>query len=167
MVSLHQNSSMVTRSNISFAILVVVFPFGIWELWGAATVSGDTGAYVFGAIFVGGAIYALRNLLAETRDLVVAFDADPATGKAKISLWRPFRKLRIETSLDQISGWRHWIQTGTRGRRNFFLLAQEASHAGMLRIELRPGAGIASQLRELAPEAIADFERETKPPPTP
>ena len=67
---------------------------------------------------------------------------------------------RIDTSLERITGWRHWIQTGSRGRRAFFLLAEEPSHEGALRFELRPGSAIAEELREIAPQAIADFERE-------
>lgn len=162
MTRIHDDTAVAKRSNISLAILIAAFAYGIWEFWYAATVSGDTAGYFFGFGFVGGAIYGLRTTLVEARDLVIAFDADLKTGQAAISLWRPLGNKRIETSLDRITGWRHWIQSGTRGRRNYFLIAQEPSHDGALRFELRPGMEIAKELRKIAPEAIADFEREVK-----
>jgi hypothetical protein len=162
MTRIHDDSAVAKRSNISLAILIAAFAYGIWEFWHVATVSGDMGGYFFGFAFVGGAIYGLRTTLKEARDLVFAFDADLSTGHAMISLWRPLGNKRIKTSLDRITGWRHWIQSGTRGRRNYFLLAQEPSHDGALRFELRPGVEIAKEMRKLAPEAIADFEREVK-----
>ena len=131
-----------------------------WELWRAATVTGDMSGYLFGIAFIGGALYGLRVTLAEARDLVVALDADPASGQAAMSLWRPFRMKRIETGLDRLTGWRHWLQTNTRGQRTHYLIVQEPSHDGALRLELHPGQPIMDELRKIAPEAIADFERE-------
>ncbi len=161
MTRILDNPGMARRSNISLAILVAVFIYGVWEIWHAATVGGDQSAYLFGALFIGGSIYGLSTTLKETRDLVIAFDADPDSGKAVLSLWRPFGKKRIETSLDRIAGWRHWVETGTRGQRNYFLLAREPSHDGTLRFMLQRGMAIPEVLRTTAGEAIADFERET------
>lgn len=155
---------MAKRSNIALAILAAVTAYGLWELWRAATVTGDMSGYLFGAAFIGGAIYGLRVTLAEARDLVIAVDADPASGQAAISLWRPFRITRIETSLDQLTGWRHWVQTNTRGQRAHYLLVREPSHDGALRLELHPDQPIPDELRLIAPEAIADFEREAVAP---
>jgi len=160
MMRIHDDTVVVTRSNISLAIAVAAFVFGVWELWHAATVSGATDGYFFGITFLAAAAFALRMTLTETRDLVIAFDADKESGQAAISLWRPFRNKRIETRIEHITGWRHWIQTKSRGRRAYFLLAEEPSHESTLRFELRPGSAITKELREIAPGAIADFERE-------
>jgi len=149
------------RSNFSIIILVAVLLYGIWELWHAATVGSDQLALIFGVLFIGGAIYGLRTTLAETRDLVTAFDADMASGKAAMTLWRPFRAKRIDTTLDQITGWRLWVETGSRGQRAYFLLVREPTHQRTLRLELTRGMTIPDDLRQLAPEAIEDFERET------
>lgn len=155
------NSAMVWRSNISLAVAVVAFLYGLWELWLAAAVTGSITGYVFAALFIGGAIYAARATLAETRDLAISLDVDMTTGQARIALWRPFRMKNIDTTLDQLTDWRHWTQPAARDRRDHFLLFREASRAGVLRFALEPGMTIAGELRRIAPEAIADFERET------
>lgn len=152
---------MVWRSNLSLAILIAVFAYGLWELWLAVTVTGSTTGYLFAALFLGGAAYGIRSTLAETRDLAISFDADIDSGRAAIALWRPFHMKRIDTTLERITGWRHWIQTASRNRRIHFLLAREASYDGVLRFALEPGMTIPDELRRIAPEAIADFERET------
>lgn len=152
---------MVWRSNLSLAILSAVFAYGLWELYYAATVSGNPTGYLFGLLFLGGAAYGLRSALAETQDLVISLDVEMASGKAAIELWRPLRMKRIDTTLDRLTGWRHWIQTASRGRRAHLLLAREASYDGILRFELQPGMEIPDELRRIAPEAIADFERAT------
>lgn len=152
---------MVWRSNLSLAILTAVCAYGLWELWLAATVTGNPTGYLFAAIFIGGAAYGVRSALIETRDLVMSFEADTDSGKAAITLWRPLRLKRIDTTLDRITGWRHWIQTASRGRRVHFLLAKEPSYGGVLRFALEPGMALPEELRRIAPEAIADFEKET------
>ena len=53
------------------------------------------------------------------------------------------------------------IETGSRGQRNYYLLAREPSHDGTLRFQLQRGMTIPDVLRDIAGEAIADFERET------
>lgn len=151
---------MAKRSNIALAVLVTVSAYGVWEFWHAASVTGDVSGYLFGIAFIGGALYGLRVTISEARDLILALDADPASGQATISLWRPFRMKRIETRMDRLSGWRHWVQTTPRGQRTHYLLVQEPSHDGALRLELLPGQSVTEELRMIAPEAIADFERE-------
>jgi hypothetical protein len=161
MTRILDNPGVAKRSNISIAILAAVFLYGIWELWHAATVGGSQLDYIFGICFVGGAIYGMRTTLAETRDLVTVFDADTTSGEAALTLWRPLGSKRIETTLDQIAGWRLWVETGTRGQRSYFLLARDPAHDKTLRFELVRGMDIPDELRRIAPEAIEDFERET------
>jgi hypothetical protein len=161
MMRILDNPGVAKRSNFSLVILAAVLLYGIWELWLAATVGGDQLAFIFGILFIGGAAYGIRTTLAETRDLVTAFDAEATSGKAALTLWRPLSSKRIETTLDQITGWRLWVETGSRRQRSYFLLAREPSHDKTLRFELTRGMTIPDELRALAPEAIEDFERET------
>jgi len=153
---------MAKRSNIALAILAAVATYGLWELWHAAAVTGDMSGYLFGIAFIGGALYGLRVTLAEARDLVVALDADPDSGQATISLWRPFRMKQIETRLDRLAGWRHWVQTNARGQHIHYLIVQDPSRDAALRLELHPGQPITDELRMIARAPIADFERETR-----
>jgi hypothetical protein len=161
MVRILHFRGMVVRSSISLAILSAVLLYGALELWHAAFGAGSTTASLFGVIFIAGAVYGLRQTMAETKDLVIIFDADPETGRAEIHLWRPFGRKVIETTLDKITGWRLWVQAGPRGQKAFLLLAKEASYDGTLRFALARGQAIPDLLREIAPEAIEDFERET------
>ena len=161
MTRILDNPGVAKRSNISIAILAAVFLYGIWELWHAATVGGSQLDYIFGICFVGGAIYGMRTTLAETRDLVTVFDADTTSGEAVLTLWRPLGSKRIVTTLDQITGWRLWVETGARNQKSYFLLARDPSHDKALRFELLRGMDIPDELRRLAPEAVEDFERET------
>jgi len=161
MTRIHESPGSARRSNISLVVLIAVFFYGLWELWHAATVTNDTTAYLFGVIFVGGALYGARVTLAEARDLVNTFDLDPETGKTLISLWRPFHMKRIETSIDRVTDWRHWVQTGPRKQLSHYLLARTPFHDGMLRFAMQPGMEIKDEFRRIAPKAIKEFERET------
>ena len=161
MVRILHFRGMVTRSNISLAILSAVFLYGVLELWFAMSASGDMMATLFGVIFCAGSIYGLRQTVSETKDLVIIFDADPESGRAELHLWRPFGRKMIETSLDKLTGWRLWVQAGPRGQKAFLLLAKEPSYDGTLRFALARGQAIPDILRKIAPEAIEDFERET------
>jgi hypothetical protein len=161
MTRILDNRGMATRSNVSLAILTAVLIYGVWEIWHAATVSNDPTAYLFGIAFIGGSIYGLNTTLKETRDLVIALDADPATRAAVLTLWRPFHMKRIETSLDKLTGWRLWVEVTARGLKTFHLLAREPSYDGTLRFTLQRGMEIPEVLREVAREAIEDFERDT------
>lgn len=161
MVRILHFRGMVARSTISLAILSAVFMYGVLELWFAMSASGDFTATLFGVIFVGGAIYGYRQTVAETKDLVIIFDADPETGRAEIHLWRPFGRKLIETSLDKLTGWRLWVQAGQRGQKAFMLLAKAEGYDGTLRFVLARGQAIPDLLRQIAPGAVEDFERET------
>ena len=152
---------MVTRSSISLAILSAVFLYGVLELWFAMSGPGDMMATLFGVVFVGGALYGLRQTVDQTKDLVIIFDADPETGRAEIHLWRPLGRKVIETTLDKLTGWRLWVQSGPRGQKAYLLLAEEPSYEGTLRFALARGQAIPDLWRKIAPEAIEDFERET------
>jgi hypothetical protein len=153
------NTGTARRANLSLAILAAVFAYGLWELWVAATVTASLTGYLFAALFIGGSLYGIRVTLAEARDLAVSFDADVETGEAKIALWRPFHMKHIDTALDRMSDWQHWVQTASRGRSDHFLLAREETYDGVLRFALEPGMTIPDELRRIAPEAVADFKR--------
>lgn len=161
MERIHDDSAAARRANISSVILIAAFFFGTWELWRATTITGAADGYFFGISFLLASVFALRLTLTEIRDRVIALDVDKELGQAVIVLWRPFSATRLETTLDQITGWRHWVQTKSLNRRNYFLFARLPSYPNQLRFELRPDVPIAEELRQIAPEAIADFELES------
>jgi hypothetical protein len=84
--------------------------------------------------------YSFGSALAETQDLVISLDVDMASGKAAIELWRPLRMKRIDTTLDRLTGWRHWIQTDpARPAHASTSSSREASHGGALRSRASAG----------------------------
>jgi hypothetical protein len=91
MTRIYENPGLARRNNISAAVLVVVIIYGIFELWMAFSSStGDSTGAMFGVLFVGGGLYGAKTIWDECRDLVVAFDADPASGRSP-STWRSIR----------------------------------------------------------------------------
>lgn len=159
MERLYDNPGFARRQNISASVLVIVVLYGVFELWRAfSSAAGDTTGAMFGVLFVGGGLFGAKTIWDESRDLVAAFEADFAAGRGAVTLWRPFRLLRLELSLDQITGWRHWVKIGKRNVKVHYLIANAAGYPRPLSFELRPGEAVAEGLRRLAPEAIADFE---------
>ena len=162
MERLYTNPGFTRRQNISATVLVVVVIYGVWELWRAFnSAAGDTTGAMFGVLFVGGGLFGAKTLWDDGRDLVVAFDADSGAGRGVLTLWRPFRLLTLDTGLDQITGWRHWVKVGKRNLRTHYLVVSAAGYPRPLYIELRPGEAIPEGLRRLAPGAVEDFETST------
>jgi hypothetical protein len=166
MTRIYDNAGFATRANISLAVLVLVIAYGLWELYAAYGGNDPTGG-LFGVLFVGGGGYGIYTIFTDNRDLVGALDVDESAGGARLTLWQPFRKVTVEETLTAIAGWRLWTKVGSRSARAYYLLAAAPSHPRPLRFELRRGQTISDGLRRLAPEAIEDFERETRPRPAP
>lgn len=162
MTRIYQNPRFTRTSNISIAILFVVILFGVWELIHAfAGGTPDTTGLLFGAAFVGGGLYGLKSTWEEHRDLVVAVEVNFEAGTVGITLWRPFRQVRIERGLGDLTGWRYWVKVGKRAVRTHYLLVRATDYPRPLSIELQRGDTVSEGLRRLAPEAIADMEANT------
>ena len=162
MKRLYENPGYTTRMNASCVVVIVAALFGLWELWSAWRAGGSDGTnYLFAALFIGGGIYAGRQLLETSANTVVALDADPATRRATVTLWKPFSSTTISGSLDDFTDWQFQLRPGRV--RTPMLTAHHPAHPRPLEFELKPGGAVAEELRGLAPEAVAAFERGATP----
>ena len=162
MTRIYENAGLRLRLDISIVVLIAVIIFGFWDLSGSFFFAVDDPAgAMFGVLFIGGGIYGINRTLTDNRGFVAAFDADFAAGRGAIMVWRPFRPLRLAIGLAEIAGWRFWVKTGARNARSYYLLASLPSHPRPLYLELPRGVAASAGLRRLAPEAVAEFERDT------
>jgi hypothetical protein len=159
MKRIYDNRGFVRRMNVSAVVVVIAFVMGAWELVMALRSSDSGSGYLFAALFFGGGFYAGRQILSEHANDVVALDADMTTRQANISIWRPFSAKRVAGSLDQLTDWQ-FQRKGTRVKTPI-LTAHHPDHPQPLEFELRPGGPVSAELRALAPEAVAAFERAT------
>lgn len=161
MTRIYENSGLATRMNVSCVVIAIAALFGAWELWSAYRAGGDSGTnYLFALFFFGGAAYAAKQLRDSVSDSVVSLDADTATGEAVITLWRPFSAKKITGPLDRLTDWQFQVKGRTRTP---ILTAHHPDYPRPLEFELRPGTAVHENLRKLAPEAVAAFERAASP----
>jgi hypothetical protein len=158
MTRIYENPGYLWRQRISMVVMIIVGVYGIWELWSAAQGQGDTTfGYMFGIVFVGGAAFALQQIIADGRDLIALLDRDDASGELTATLWRPFSSERVVAEPGQFTGWRLHIKIGKRNARSFFVYADHPRYPRPLQFDLRSGVNT-DGLRTLAPEAIDEFE---------
>ena len=165
MTRVYENPGFWRRAMLSMAFLFGAVAWGVWEFWSAVTGPPDaaTTGYMFGALFVGGGLYALYQLAEDWRDLVPSLDLDEATGTMLATVWRPQGPLMLTGTNEQFGNWRFHVKVGKRNVRTFFAHADLAGYPRPLRFELRPAVDI-SGLRRVAPEAIAEYETAIGPP---
>jgi hypothetical protein len=158
MTRIYENRGFATRMNVSCVVIAIAFIFGCWEIWMAYRAGPDAGSgYFFALFFIGGALYAVKQLSDSASDSVVALDADTATGEATVSLWRPFRTKQLTGPLDRLSDWQ--FQTKSGRVKTPLLTAHHPDYPRPLEFELRFGVPVSDALRALAPDAVATFER--------
>jgi hypothetical protein len=125
----------------------------LWRASQAAGGDASSGA-TFGVLFIGGGIYAAWHLANDWRDLIVELDRG-TDGSLTASRWTPFGPRAITGGF---GNWRFYVKLVGRSRREFFLYVDHPSAPRPLKIELRPGMDL-SGLRQVAPEAIAEYEQ--------
>jgi hypothetical protein len=157
MKRIYENTAFSRRMNISAVVVVIAFVMGAFELVMALRADDPGSGFLFAALFIGGGIYAGRQVFSDYANNVVAFDADMGTRQATISIWRPFSAKTINGPVDRLSDWQ-FQRKGTRVKLPI-LTAHHPDHPQPLEFELRTGAAVNPELRELAPEAVAAFER--------
>jgi hypothetical protein len=157
MKRIYENTGFARRMNVSAVVVVIAFVMGAWELVMALRADDPGSGFLFAALFVGGGVYAGRQILSDFANNVVTFDADMATREASISIWRPFSAKKILGPLDRLSDWQ-FQRKGTRVKTPI-LTAHHPDHPQPLEFELRPNSPVGEELRALAPEAVAAFER--------
>lgn len=163
MTRLFENRRLPKTSNISAVVLVVVILFGFWDLWNAfGTGSQDTTSAMFGVLFVGGGIIGAYTIWNDGRDQAQWLDVDLDTGKSALAVWRPFKPLVLEQNLDQMTGWRHWIKVAKRNVRTHYIVVTVPDYPRPIYLEMLVGGEIPDALRQIAPEAVEDFETNTR-----
>jgi len=156
MTRIYENTQFSRRMNFSAVIVLIAFAMGVFELVMALRSNESGNGFLFAALFIGGGIYAGRQMLSDYANNVVALDADMTTRTASISIWRPFSAKKIEGPLDRLTDWQ-FQRKGTRVKFPI-LTVHHPDHPQPLEFELRAG-GVGDELRALAPEAVAAFER--------
>jgi hypothetical protein len=155
---IYENRGFATRMNISCAVIAIAVVFGCFEMIGALRGgSGSNTNLLFGFFFIAGAIYATKQLSDTAMDSVVAFDADKATGQSELTLWRPLSKKVISGPLDRFTDFQFQMRAGRM--RTPILTAHHPDYPRPLEFELQPGQPISDELKALAPEAVAAFEK--------
>ena len=162
MTRLYSDRGFAARNWASTAILIVAMAWGILEIVRAKMGISDESGYFFGAGFLAAAAYGGYRMLADARDTIFRLEADFGSGQSVVTLWRPWGMQRLAAPLDALTGWRMYIAIKTRQHRTYLLRVDHPANPGRpLHIELRPAVTPLDGLRQVAPEAIADFEMNT------
>jgi hypothetical protein len=162
MERIYENSGFTKRTNISLAVLVLVFFYGLWELYSVFLAGRDdpTGA-LFGVLFVGGALYGAKTLWDEGRDLVTGIDADFAANKVRLTLWRPLSSLAIDATPADFARWGHRVKVIRKGMNAHYFLGSLPNAPGPLMLELKNPSDVPAGLRRLMPAAVEELEEKT------
>ena len=163
METIYVNTGFLRRMNLSAGVVVAAFLFGFWELWSAMN-PGPTGpgyGFLFAALFIGGGIYAMRQLLVDHAGTVVRLDVDKAANAVVLYLWRPFRSQQVKAGLEGLSDWRFENRTVRANVQVPTLVADHPDVPQPLHFELGKGVELSKELRALAPDAVATSEKYT------
>lgn len=166
MTRIYENRGYRTRQNISLAIIAAVVAYGLFEIWYATTDPEPAGLalllgmgqdnYIFGGLFIAGGAYAYYTLLKEASDLVATLDLDETTGETVTTLWRPLKPITLTAPRGAITNWRLYVKIGNRNLRTPVIYADHPGHPRPIEFDLRRADLTA--LRQLAPEAVSEFE---------
>jgi hypothetical protein len=156
---LYTNPGFWVRNALLIVFLVAVFFYGCFELWRAYFhPSGDTSTgTLFGVVFAGGSLFALRQHFEDHRDLVATFDRDDETGRLAALIWQPLGGRQLMGEPAEFKNWRLHTKLGRRNARSFFIYVDVDGYPRPLRFDLKPGVNV-DGLRAVTPETIAQFE---------
>jgi len=163
MIRLYESPRHKLRMRISLIILTGLILLGVWYLAFqalAAPPGSGIGPWVLSVAFIVAGVTGLVRVLRGARDWVIAMDMDEATGKVVIWLWGPLGARRIRTGIDQIANWRY-VATGGPGRARFRrILADLPKRSRPILFDVRLTHPVPDGLRRVAPDAVADYERD-------
>ncbi len=163
MTRIFENRRLPRTSNISVIVLAVVIIFGFWDLWNAFGVgSQDPMGAMFGVLFVGGGVIGAYTIWNDGRDQAQWLDVDFDSGRGAIAVWRPFRPLVLEQDLDRMTNWRHWIKVAKRNMRTHYIVVAVPDYPRPIYFEMNLAEPVPEGLRRVAPEAVEDFEANTR-----
>jgi hypothetical protein len=168
-----ENRGFWWRQTLSLIAVILIAVYGAWELWSATFSTGEyvspmgellgigDDRYAFGILFLGGGIYAAWQLIEDSRDTVATFAMDDK-GASVTTLWRPLRSLTLTADAGAVRDWRFHVKIGKRNARSFFIYADHSSYPHPLQFDLRRND--AEGLRQVAPDAVAEYDAATRPP---
>ncbi|MEJ0097628.1 MAG: hypothetical protein WDM84_06500 [Bauldia sp.] len=164
MTRFYANRGFWVRNALLILFLIVVFLYGCFELWRAFHVSSadSTTGITFGVVFAGGSLFAFRQLTDDHRDLVATLDRNDTTGELVAAVWKLAGAETIAAPPSAFTGWRVHVKTLGKVGRAYFLHVDAAGRQRPLRFDLKSGTDLAG-LRQIAPDAIAEFEAQTRP----
>jgi hypothetical protein len=155
----YTSPGIIGRPTLSIVIVTAAAIYGVFELVRAWRGNFESQMdLLFGVFFVGGGIYGFNKTWNDNRDTVLTLDVDDATGRTALSLWRPFKPLLIETTLDRFRNWRHFVKVSPRGERAHLITAECADYPRPIRFEIQRGKPFPEGLRKVAPEAVREYE---------
>ncbi len=162
---IYSNRGLARRTNGSLVVVIIAFIFGFFEIWRAAHAGpqGPGSGYLFAILFLGGGVYAGRQLLSGTIDAVVWLDLDPSR-QATVALWRPFTTKQIAGPVDRLTGWRPFAKQVRRNMLQPMVLADHPDYPRPLEFEIGRGIRIDDAFKTLAAEASGAFDAGEVPP---
>lgn len=160
MAALYDDRGAMWRNWLSTAVLIGALIWGVVEIVRAQMGASDSTGFLFGIGFLVAAAYGAYKMLSDARDTIVRLEADRDGGQSVVTLWRPWGPRRLEAPLGALRNWRMYVAIRKRNQPTY-LLRVDHPFAGTLHIELRPEFKAVDGLRQLAPEAIEEFEIRT------
>ncbi len=164
MIRLYESPGHGMRMRISLILLFGLVLLGAWYLVFQALVAppgiAGLGPWFLSIAFMVAGIGGLVRTLRGARDRVVAMDMDEASGNTVIWLWSPFGARRIRTHVGNLANWRYEATGGPRKARFRPILADLKGRERPLIFDVRPTRPVPDGLRRVAPQAIADYERD-------
>jgi hypothetical protein len=100
------------------------------------------------------------RVLNGARDWVIAMDMEEETGKVVIWLWGALGARRIKTEIHRLSNWRYTTSGRSERARFRRILTDLKGRRRPLIFDVRITHPVPDGLRRVAPQAVADYERD-------
>jgi hypothetical protein len=164
MTRLYESPGHRLRTRISLIILIGLILLGIWYLVFRALAAppgiAGLGPWALSIAFIVAGVAGLVRVLNGARDWVIAMDMEEETGKVVIWLRGALGARRIKTEIHQLCNWRY-SAAGRSGRARFRrILADLKGRRRPLIFDVRLAHPVPDGLRRVAPQAVADYERD-------
>ena len=153
---IYEQRGFLLRMRLSTGVLVLAFLYGLWETYGALTGPDTNNGLIFGVLFIAASFYGGFQLMKDFGDSVATLDRDGDTLTA--TLWRPWGTLKIAGPRERFTNWRFHIVMAKRNQRMPVIRVDHPDYPRPLAMELKPGVTPLDGLRDVAPDAVADYE---------
>ncbi len=159
------NRSINFRMWLGLIAVIGAALLGLWFIGarlieGPAEEEGDQ-ALVVGLMLTAIAVVGALRLMHYGYQTVVTLDADDASDKARIALWRPIGEAPLEARLSDMVEWRY--EVGRRNTRmpNYRFRARLSEPPRWLVFEVAPHNDMHPLFLKIAAEAVKEFEAQS------